>query len=89
MRVHLPVTIISSVVVVDVVIDLVVVVAKEKGKYLKVVTQVNMWDWDHLPVTLELPISFETVTIDKETTPAQLRQIKTDRRSLKIWEIIT
>ena len=86
MWVHLPVTMISSVVVVDVVIDLVVVVAKEKGKYLKVITQVNLLDWDHLPVTLELPISFETVTIDKETTPTQLtqRQIKTNRRSLEL-----
>ena len=40
--------------------------------------------WAHLPVTLELPSSVETVTIDKETTPTQLRQIKANRRSLEL-----
>ena len=42
--------------------------------------------WVHLPVTLELPSSDETVTIDKETTPTQQRQrqIKTNRRSLEL-----
>ena len=41
--------------------------------------------WAHLPVTLELQSSVETVIIDKETTPTQhrQRQIKTNRRSLE------
>ena len=42
--------------------------------------------WVHLPVTLELQSSVETVIIDKETTPTQQRQrqIKTNRRSLEL-----
>ena len=40
--------------------------------------------WVHLPVTLELKSSVETVIIDKETTPTQQRQIKTNRRSLEL-----
>ena len=38
----------------------------------------------HLPVTLKIPNSIETVAIDKETTPTQTRQIKKNRRSLEL-----
>ena len=38
----------------------------------------------HLPVTLKIPSSIETVAIDKETIPTQTRQIKKSRRSLKL-----
>ena len=43
--------------------------------------------WAHLPVTLELQSSVETVIIDKETTPTtqhRQRQIKTNRKSLEL-----
>ena len=38
----------------------------------------------HLPVTPKIPSSIETEAIDKETTPTQTRQVKTNRISLEL-----